>query len=66
MMGHLIPTNAHSFHEIMTAAQGHVGYEKGKYVPLEPLSRSDLEGLAKEAGAKPEEIRAVLGIKPAG
>ena len=63
MMGHLIPTNAHSFHEIMTAAQGHVPYTKGQYVPLEPLSKGDMEALALEAGCTTEEVRPVLGLK---
>ena len=63
MLGHLIPTNAHSFHEIMVAAQGHVTYNKGKYTPLDPVT-GDMRKLAKAAGAEEAEIDAILGISP--
>jgi hypothetical protein len=63
MLGHLIPTNAHSFHEIMVAAQGHVPYAKGKYVPLDPIT-ADMPKLAKESGAEEAEVDAILGISP--
>ena len=63
MMGHLIPTNAHSFHEIMVAAQGHVPYSQGKYVPMAPLYETDMRDLAKSSGATGEEVDVVLGLK---
>ena len=63
MLGLLMPTNAHSFHEIMTAAQGHVPYEKkGRYLPLEPIT-SEVRGLA-ESFCDAEEVDAVLGLDP--
>lgn|GEM_PF-1512720 len=63
MLGHLIPTNAHSFHEIMVAAQGHVSYEQGKYTPLDPIT-GDMRKLALDAGAEANEVDAILGISP--
>ncbi|MFZ5476150.1 MAG: eCIS core domain-containing protein [Myxococcota bacterium] len=42
MMGHLLPIQAHSYHEIMTAAAGHGGltYKRGDYTKIEPLPDS--------------------------
>ena len=62
-MGLGAPTNAHSFHEIMVAAQGHVTYNKGKYTPLDPVT-GDMRKLAKAAGVEEAEIDAILGISP--
>ena len=63
MLGHLIPTNAHSFHEIMVASQGYgPTYKQGQYIPLQPLSPGDVRELAKKAGAKDAtEVEAILG-----
>ncbi len=43
MIGHLQNINAHSFHEVMVAANQYPGctYQNGKYVPLAPV---DLDG----------------------
>ena len=48
MLGYLLPMNAHSFHEIMTASRGHAGcdYVAGHYLPLEPMGESELQPLA--------------------
>jgi hypothetical protein len=48
MLGYLLPMNAHSFHEIMTASRGHAGctYEAGHYSPLDPLTEPELSSLA--------------------
>ena len=64
MMGHLIPTNAHSFHEVMVAAKGYgPAYHKGKYIPMQPLTPAEMRDLAKKSGAKAGEVEQVLGTK---
>lgn len=64
MLAHLLPTNAHSFHEIMTAAKGIVPYKgKGSYLPIKPLSDGEVRDFAKEAGiASKDEQNQVLGV----
>ncbi len=63
MLGHLIPTNAHSFHEIMVASQGFgPTYKPGRYIPLQPLAPDQVREIAKKAGAKDAaEVDAILG-----
>jgi hypothetical protein len=64
MLAHLLPTMAHSFHEIMTAAKGMVPYKgKGSYIPLAPLGEGDVRGFAKSAGIPEGEHDQVLGLK---
>ena len=48
LLGALIPTHAHSFHEIMTAAQGFPGciYKEGSYTQVAPLTRDELIQIA--------------------
>ena len=64
MLGHLIPTNAHSYHEVMVAAQGHVPYlGQGKYSPLDPVPDAEMRRMAKEAaGGVEERVDPILGI----
>jgi phage-related protein len=64
MLGFLIPMNAHSFHEIMTAAAGHSGcdYKKGHYDPIKPLSTKKLQDFA---GGK-DQFDAMKAPKKAG
>lgn len=50
--GHLFPTNAHPFHEIVIAEQPMPSRE-GRDVPLDPLGESDLHGAVAAAGPPP-------------
>lgn len=47
-LGYVLPMNAYTFHEIMTASRGHAGcdYRAGHYVPLDPLGEGELQPLA--------------------
>ena len=62
MIAYLIPIEAHSVHEIATAAQGFCPYEKGKYLPFKPLANSRIRSIASSAGVPPEKIDEVLGV----
>jgi hypothetical protein len=55
-----MPINAHSFHEICSAAAGHVQYTAGQYIPLAPWSESFVASLAVKAGIDPQLIGATL------
>ena len=57
MLGFLIPINAHSFHEIMSAAKGFCAYEPGRYDKVRPLTRAELERLA----GGPEKLGELCG-----
>lgn len=48
LLGALIPTHAHSFHEIMTSAQGFPGcrYAEGSYTDVAPWSKTELVAIA--------------------
>ena len=59
MLGHLIPTNAHSFHEVMSAAEP-LAYVPGHYLPLAPLGEGDLNAAAVRAGVPDNMIAAVI------
>ncbi len=64
MIGHLIPTNAHSCHEVMTAAKGFVPYRDGKYLPFDPLSEAEVRKFATDTGFKDQESQdKLLGLK---
>jgi hypothetical protein len=48
LLGHLQEIQAHSFHEIMIAANGHDGceYQPGNYVPFAPITPEEMEKVA--------------------
>jgi len=63
MVGHLVPMNAHSFHEICVAAKATCEYKPGKYVPFKPIEDETMKEIAKAVGAASEEAAAkLLGI----
>ncbi len=47
--GHLMQMNAHSYHEIASAAQGYVSYTPGSYIPLAPYPNSTVRQMARDA-----------------
>jgi hypothetical protein len=51
-IGYLIPINAHSFHEIATAASSWVPYTAGSYDSIAPLTPSEITGLNPPASAQ--------------
>jgi hypothetical protein len=54
MLGFFMTGRGHSFHEIMTAADGHPGctYKPGVYHPVPPVADTLLSQMAVEAGAQ--------------
>jgi hypothetical protein len=62
MYGQLIPINAHSYHEISAAARAHVPYNDGKYFPLEPLTRTQVNNLAKAVEPDKGKHDLLLGL----
>ena len=68
MLGHLIPTKAHSFHEIMTAAKGFVPYKStaGRYLPLKPLADNTIRNWARDVHPRYKDsatLSKLLGTK---
>jgi hypothetical protein len=63
ILGHLIKINAHSFHEICTAAKGKVPYKRGEYLPFEPFTESEMFGIASMVVNTQEEKNILLNRK---
>ena len=62
ILGHLVKINAHSFHEVCSAAQGQVPYVKGKYLPFKPFKDSEMFALAGKIVETQEEKNILLNV----
>jgi hypothetical protein len=62
ILGHLVKINAHSFHEICTAAKGQVPYTAGKYLPFKPFSDTEMFTLAGKVVETQEEKNILLNV----
>lgn len=65
ILGHLIPMNAHSLHEICSAASTYTEYTPGSYAPLLPWNEADMAGMARSAGVPEIEIPGVINAHTA-
>jgi hypothetical protein len=67
ILGHLVRINAHSFHEICSAARPHTEYQKGHYLPFRPFSNDEMYGIAKKVGiTERDEQNILLGVTTTG
>ena len=57
-----VPINAHSYHEVMSAAKAYCDYSKGKYLPFRPLNKQILSAAVVASGSEKEEVDQILGI----
>ena len=53
-LGHLLPINAHSFHEVMSAAASVEPYTPGQYIPLKPWGDEPIKGWTDKLAANQE------------
>jgi len=53
LMGYLMPSNMHSYHEICASAKAHVPYTAGAYYPIPPWRKRDIEKMAVDAQLDP-------------
>jgi len=62
ILGHLVKINAHSFHEVCTAAKGQVPYKRGEYLPFKPFKDSEMFDIAGKIVETKEEKNILLGV----